>query len=374
MGSGMSNITDYLTWRGDISLACMPFNDADNLVLSLLAYILFENIMTKDEKLTVKQAATILNGRPNDFGVMKSDNVRLLSKMADGARFQNAAICHCVSEIDTNEEKQFAAITILLDDGTCFVAYRGTDNTLIGWKEDFNLSFISPVPAQTASARYLTGVAGQTAGPLRIGGHSKGGNLAIYAASQCSQHIQDRVVAVYSNDGPGLDDATFTSDGYMRIRDRFYSFVPQSSIIGMLLQHQENYAVVISHAIGLFQHNPYTWQVNRDGFEIIGAIRPGSRYMDATLKNWLSSVSMDERMIFVDTLFTVLSSTNATTLQGLTAGWWKNAYVMLMKVKDIDSQTRKIIIGVLVELVKAAMGIRSNISPTALLPVEIDPH
>ena len=374
MGSGMSNITDYLTWRGDISLACMPFNDADNLVLSLLAYILFENIMTKDEKLTVKQAATILNGRPNDFGVMKSDNVRLLSKMADGARFQNAAICHCVSEIDTNEEKQFAAITILLDDGTCFVAYRGTDNTLIGWKEDFNLSFISPVPAQTASVRYLTGVAGQTARPLRIGGHSKGGNLAIYAASQCSQHIQDRVVAVYSNDGPGLDDATFTSDGYMRIRDRFYSFVPQSSIIGMLLQHQENYAVVISHAIGLFQHNPYTWQVNRDGFEIIGAIRPGSRYMDATLKNWLSSVSMDERMIFVDTLFTVLSSTNATTLQGLTMGWWKNAYVMLMKVKDIDSQTRKIIIGVLVELVKAAMGIRSNISPTALLPVEIDPH
>ena len=374
MGSGMSNITDYLTWRGDISLACMPFNDADNLVLSLLAYILLENIMTKDEKLTVKQAATILNGRPNDFGVMKSDNVRLLSKMADGARFQNAAICHCVSEIDTNEEKQFAAITILLDDGTCFVAYRGTDNTLIGWKEDFNLSFISPVPAQTASVRYLTDVAGQTAGPLRIGGHSKGGNLAIYAASQCSQHIQDRVVAVYSNDGPGLDVATFTSDGYMRIRDRFYSFVPQSSIIGMLLQHQENYAVVISHAIGLFQHNPYTWQVNRDGFEIIGAIRPGSRYMDATLKNWLSSVSMDERMIFVDTLFTVLSSTNATTLQGLTAGWWKNAYVMLMKVKDIDSQTRKIIIGVLVELVKAAMGIRSNISPTALLPVEIDPH
>ena len=374
MGSEMSNITDYLTWRGDISLACMPFNDADNLVLSLLAYILFENIMTKDEKLTVKQAATILNGRPNDFGVMKSDNVRLLSKMADGARFQNAAICHCVSEIDTNEEKQFAAITILLDDGTCFVAYRGTDNTLIGWKEDFNLSFISPVPAQTASVRYLTGVAGQTAGPLRIGGHSKGGNLAIYAASQCSQHIQDRVVAVYSNDGPGLDDATFTSDGYMRIRDRFYSFVPQSSIIGMLLQHQENYAVVISHAIGLFQHNPYTWQVNRDGFEIIGAIRPGSRYMDATLKNWLSSVSMDERMIFVDTLFTILSSTNATTLQGLTMGWWKNAYVMLMKVKDIDSQTRKIIIGVLVELVKAAMGIRSNISPTALLPVEIDPH
>ena len=374
MGSDMSNITDYLTWRGDISLACMPFNDADNLVLSLLAYILFENIMTKDEKLTVKQAATILNRRPNDFGVMKSDNVRLLSKMADGARFQNAAICHCVSESDTNEEKQFAAITILLDDGTCFVAYRGTDNTLIGWKEDFNLSFISPVPAQTASVRYLTGVAGQTAGPLRIGGHSKGGNLAIYAASQCSQHIQDRVVAVYSNDGPGLDVATFTSDGYMRIRDRFYSFVPQSSIIGMLLQHQENYAVVISHAIGLFQHNPYTWQVNRDGFEIIGAIRPGSRYMDATLKNWLSSVSMDERMIFVDTLFTILSSTNATTLQGLTAGWWKNAYVMLMKVKDIDSQTRKIIIGVLVELVKAAMGIRSNISPTALLPVEIDPH
>jgi len=370
----MSNIIDYLTWRGDITLACMPFNAADNLVLSLLAYILFENVMSKEDKLTVKQAASELIGRPNDFGVMKSDNIRLLSDLASGARFQNATICHCVSEIDTNEEKQFAAITICVDDGSCFVAYRGTDNTLIGWKEDFNLSFISPVPAQTASVRYLTDVAGQTAGSIRIGGHSKGGNLAIYAASQCSQHIQDRVIAIYSNDGPGLDDATFTSEGYMRIKDRFHSFVPQSSIIGMLLQHQENYAVVKSHAVGLFQHHPYTWQVSRDGFEIIDAIRPGSRYVDATLKNWLFSVSMDKRMIFVDTLYAVLSATNATTLQGLTVRWWKNAYLMLMTVKNIDSQTRKLIIGVLVELVKAAVGSRTNTSPPVLMPGDTSPQ
>lgn len=370
----VSNIIDYLTWRGDIPLAYTPFNAADNLVLSLLAYILFENIMSKDDKLTVKQAASVLSGKPNDFGVMKSDNKRLLSALARGARFQNATICHCASEVDTNEEKQFAAITILMEDGSCFVAYRGTDNTLIGWKEDFNLSFISPVPAQTASVRYLSDVAGQTVGPIRVGGHSKGGNLAIYAASQCSQAIQDRIEAIYSNDGPGLDDATFTSEGYTRIKDRFHSFVPQSSIIGMLLQHQENYAVVISHAIGLFQHHPYTWQVNREGFEIIDAIRPGSRYVDATLKNWLSSVSIDKRMVFVDTLYTVLSATNATTLQGLTVGWWKNAYVMLMKVKNIDSQTRKLIFGVLVELVKAAVGSRTNISPQVLLPIDSNPQ
>ena len=156
----------------------------------------------------------------------------------------------------------------------------------------------------------------------------------------------------------------------MRIKDRFHSFVPQSSIIGMLLQHQENYAVVISHAIGLFQHHPYTWQVNREGFEIIDAIRPASRYVDATLKNWLTSISIDKRMVFVDTLYTVLSATNATTLQGLTVRWWKNAYVMLMKVKNIDSQTRKLIFGVLVELVRAAVGSRTNTSPRVLLPID----
>ena len=359
----MSNIIDYLTWRGDIPLSCMPFNAADNLVLSLLAYILFENVMSKDDKLTVRQAAIKLSWRSNDFGVMKSDNMRLLRELSSGTRFGDAMICHCVNEIDTSEEKQFAAITICLDDGTCFIAYRGTDNTLIGWKEDFNLSFISPVPAQTASVRYLRDVAEQTAGAFRIGGHSKGGTLALYAASQCGPLIQDRIIAIYGNDGPGLDDATFMSEGYARIKDRFFSFVPQSSIIGMLLQHQENYAVVISHAIGLFQHNPYTWQVNRAGFDIVDAIRPGSRYVDTTLKNWLSSVSVDKRMVFVDTLYAVLSATNATTLQELTVQWWKNAYVMLMKIKGIDSQTRKLIIGVLIELVKAAVGSRTSVTP-----------
>lgn len=362
----MSNVIDYLTWRGDISLACVPFNAVDNLALSLLAYILFENVMSKNDRLTVKQAALELSGRPNDFGVMKNDHIRLLSELAGGARFQNAEISHCVSEIDPNEEKQFAAITIHLDDGSCFVAFRGTDNTLIGWKEDFNLSFISPVPAQTASVQYLTDVAMQTTGAIRVGGHSKGGNLAIYAASQCSRLIQDRIVSIFSNDGPGLDDATFGSDGYTRMKDRFHSFVPQSSVIGMLLQHQENYAVVTSHAIGLFQHHPYTWQVNRSGFEMLDAIRPGSRYVNATLKNWLSSVSIEKRMIFVDTLYTVLSATNATTLEGLTAGWWKHAYAMLMKAKNIDSQTRKIIIDVLIELVKAAVGSNTNLPPQAL--------
>lgn len=367
MSNGMSNIINYLTWRGDIPLAWVPFNVADNLALSLLAYILFENVMSKDDKLTVRQAAIELRERSNDFGVMKSDNKRLLRELSSGARFGDAMICHCVNEIDANEEKQFAAITIYLDDGTCFIAYRGTDNTLIGWKEDFNLSFISPVPAQAASVRYLRDVAEQTTGAIRIGGHSKGGNLAIYAASQCDHAIQDRIIAVYSNDGPGLDDSTFMSEGYARIKDRFFSFVPQSSIIGMLLQHQENYTVVNSHAIGLFQHHPYTWQVNRAGFEIVDAIRPESRYVDTTLKNWLSSVSVDKRMVFVDTLYTVLSATNATTLQGLTLRWWKNAYVMLTSIKNIDSQTRKLIISVLVELVKAAVRSRTSISPQVFL-------
>lgn len=370
----MSNIIDYLTWRGDIPLASMPFNAADNLVLSLLAYIQFENVISKDDKLTVRQAAIKLSGRSNDFGVMRSDNARLLRELTSGTRFGDAMICHCVNEIDASEEKQFAAITICLDDGTCFIAYRGTDNTLIGWKEDFNLSFISPVPAQTASMRYLRDVAGLTAGAIRIGGHSKGGNLAIYAASQCGPTIQDRIIAVYSNDGPGLDDANFMSEGYARIKDRFSSFVPQSSIIGMLLQHQENYAVVTSHAIGLFQHHPYTWQVSRTGFEIVDAIRPGSRYVDATLKSWLSSVSVDKRMAFVDTLYAILSSTNATTVQGLTVKWWKNALVMLKSTKNIDAQTRKLIISVLVELVKAAVGSRTSVTPQVLQSNDTSPQ
>jgi hypothetical protein len=249
----------------------------------------------------------------------------------------------CLYRHDTDElqEKQFAAMTFLLSDGTAFLAFRGTDNTIVGWKEDFNLSFTCPVPAQADALQYLLEASERFSMPMRLGGHSKGGNLAVYAAANAPVEIQNRLLCVYSNDGPGMNEANFSSEGYMRINSRLRSIVPQSSVVGMLLQHPEDYMVVKSSAFGILQHNPFTWQVERRGFEVIDALRPGSRYLDIVLKSWLGNMSMEERMTLVDAMFSALSATRAATVEDLGDGILRNAGAMLKSVKRLDSATRK---------------------------------
>lgn len=351
----MPNILDYLTWRGDVSLCCKPFNAVDNLVLSEFAYLLLEHVPSHEETLSIRELNEMLRDHPSAFGAMEKDNRRLLEKMAEGERFSTTTICLYRHETDLALEKQFAAVTLLLKDDTAFVAYRGTDNTLVGWKEDFNLSFTSAVPAQIAAVQYLCNVSLQIPHALRVGGHSKGGNLAVFAAANCPEEVSGRIVEVYSNDGPGMDEAVFQSAGYARIANKIHSILPQSSIIGMLLQHQETYMVINSNAFGIFQHNPFSWQVTHNGFEVIEALRPGSIYMDIVLKKWLEGISVEERMTFIDTLFTVLTASRATTVNNLTEGVIRNAFSMLAAVKNIDTKTRRCMAQVVKALFKTAL-------------------
>lgn len=338
----MANIIDYLTWRGDVPLAGVPFGDVDNLILSEFSYLLLEHALPADGEMTVRELNEALRDCPEAFGYIERENNRImLGLMAEGDRFAQAKVCLYRHETDTVREKQFAAVTLLLGDGTAFVSFRGTDNTIVGWKEDFNLSFACPVPAQADALCYLEEAARRFSIPIRVGGHSKGGNLAVYAAANASPAVQSRLISVYSNDGPGMDEATFSSEGYARIVGRLRSIVPQSSVIGILLQHPEDYMVVRSSAFGIFQHNPFSWQVLRGGFEVIEALQPGSRNLDRVMKTWLGSMGQEERMTMVDTMFSVLNATKAATVENLGDGILRNASAMLAAVKSLDAATRR---------------------------------
>ena len=298
--------------------------------------------MAEDDEITVRDLQQKLCDRPDAFFYIERESNRtMLRQMAEGERFSNAKVLMYRHETDLEKEKQFAAVTLLLPDGTAFVAYRGTDNTLVGWKEDFNLSFACPVPAQISALEYLLEVAQKYPLPLRVGGHSKGGNLAVYAAACAPAAIQDRIIHVYSNDGPGMDEATFQSDSYARISQKLRSIVPQSSVIGILLQHPEDYMVVKSNAFGIFQHSPFSWQVLRAGFEIIEDLQPGSKHLDIVMKTWLKGMTTDERMTVVDTMFSVLSATKAATVENLGDGILRNASAMMGAIKNLDIATRR---------------------------------
>jgi hypothetical protein len=366
----MANIFDYITWRGDLSFQQSPFNPVDNIILTHLSYLPFDGIVPGPEDDTVisiaeaaEKTSAILKNKPEAFAniLVFKDDLALLAAMGSCGRYQRLGLQAYVNQIDpaqgaliAAQEKQFSAITILTGDGNSLIAYRGTDNTLVGWKEDFNMSFSAAVPAQLEAVAYLEKMAKQIRGPLRLGGHSKGGNLAVYAASFCSKRTRRRIGAIYSNDAPGFNRAVIASAGYQAIREKINAFIPQSSVIGMLFEHEDDYTVVKSTQTGLMQHDVYSWEVTHNDVVALDTVTQGSRFINRTIKDWIGGLNREQLRCFTETLFDILSSTEAKSLPELTAGWVRNAGRMIQTYNNIDDATRDIVFQTISSLFKAA--------------------
>lgn len=313
----MGSILDYLYWRGDLSLAQVPFGPVDGLILSVLSYIRLDGLVPAGPEgaVPLRRAAEdcLSSPRPGRF---RGENDRLLLRaLAEAPRFAPLGLCCCTSRFVPREETQFAALTVLLGDGSACLAFRGTDGTLVGWKEDFNLSFLDVVPAQLEAAEYVRDFAALFPGPLRLAGHSKGGNLAAAGAALSAPKVRDRIASVWSFDGPGLNAYLLSRPGYPELLTRMRSFVPKSSVVGLLLAHEEPCTVVDSAQHGLFQHDPYSWQVQGPDFVRLEEVDAGSRHIDRTLKNWLAGLTDSQRERVADTLYELLSNRDARTVK-----------------------------------------------------------
>ena len=307
----MSDMFDYLNWRGDIRFSQMALNPVDALIFSTLSYIRFHDVVSTqtDCELSLREAADQLLAMEDAATRPRTPkDLPLLRAAADTERFGSTRLCFYRDVFIPEEETQFAAMTFRMDDGTAFLAFRGTDNTLVGWKEDFNMSFQESIPAQQLALKYLQEFAARTRGPIWMGGHSKGGNLAVYAAAKSDRFTQSRIIAVHNQDGPGFSDAMMKDPGYQRIIPKIRSFVPQSSVIGMLLEHEEPYTIIRSNQIGVMQHDPYSWEVKGPGFQLVEELTEDSRFLDRTFKNWLAGMSNEERSDFFDTVFSLLAT------------------------------------------------------------------
>ena len=335
----MTNIMDYLAWRGDIALDYSPFGNLDSLALALLSYLNYPQ-----EPTLIRDLALHVPAVDKAQFAFVHETRALLSAAAMTERFAGIRMHHPVAVTDHDRDMQFAAVTFDLPDGTHYVAFRGTDSTIVGWREDFNMAFESPVPAQTAAVKYLTEAAERTDGPLLLGGHSKGGNLAVYAAAHADPMLQSRIRLVYSFDGPGLDDATMASDGYARIARRIRSFVPQQSVVGLLLTYHPEYTVVKSNGIGLLQHDSFTWQVLGTDFIAVTEVDVSSQLVDQTVHAWLSKVSPEQRRLFVNTIFDLLEATGANTVKELLKDAPGHVPAILKALQKVDFETARMII------------------------------
>lgn len=306
-----TNMLDYARAYGQDSLTERAFCPLDNLILSQLSYL--DYAPAKDR---LPCALQELIGCV-DFGVMAEDNEALFLAAANSRRFSKSIVCNYVNAFSQAQTQQFAAVSFLLEDGSAFVSYRGTDSTLVGWKEDFMLSFTTPVPAQTRAVEYLNDFGRVFNCPLRVGGHSKGGNLAIYASIFCDRALQDRILQIYSNDGPGFEPKILALEEYRRIKERISCILPVSSAVGVLMESDSRRTVVDSTGFGLFQHNPYTWVTNGCAFVEKPSTGFASSFVSQSQKDWFRCLSEEKRRYYTDTLFDILSAGNPRTLKDI---------------------------------------------------------
>lgn len=340
----MANLLDYLVWRGDLSFRAAPFCDVDNLILCALSYIGYTDAAAWDsgESLPLSQAAQWFESQSVERQHIRSHlDPELLRLAGSSARFGSVRLCRFFEKFRPEEELQFCAMTFLLDDETAFVAYRGTDSTLVGWKEDFNMSFKPLVPAQAEAAAYLNSLEALPQKRLLVGGHSKGGNLAIYASASCSAQMQSRIAAVYSNDGPGFVPEFLQTPQYLAIRDRILLLVPQSSIIGRMLKLDAKCRVVHSMESGLDQHDPYTWELSGPDFVSEEQVDAASLVIDRTLKGWLELMTPEEREEFVNQMYLAFRSTNVSTLREFSEEKARNSALLFRALREAPQSTRR---------------------------------
>lgn len=353
----MGNIITYVRQCGHMAFDELGFNAVDSLIFSQLAYLDFSCCAAAKIPFSMTiaglRAAGLNPACPaNEMGYDRC--LELFEAMEQSRRFGGVGVDGYVSEIDPAEEKQFSAVTFRLSPRLHYIAYRGTDSTVVGWKEDLNMSYRADVPAQRAAVEYFEAAASRMRSHYILGGHSKGGNLAVYAAAHAQEKFQRDVALIYDHDGPGFLEEVLQRQGFSRIERRIYKSVPESAVVGLLLEEHEKYTVVASDAAGLMQHDPFSWRVEGAEFVTLPETDLFSRATDRTVSRWLSENDEATRKAFVDALFSIIGATGARTIPELTENPAKNALPAAAAVRDMAPSLRRLVTEALRGLLRAS--------------------
>lgn len=320
----MANMFDYLKWRGDISFDQVPLNKIDALILAQLSYTNVEGLVSSDfsNPISLEKLSKIYSESPdyesnrNTIYYRKKRTSELLISAGNCKRFSEVRVCGFKQIIDEEKQEQFAAMVFLMQN-TAVVAFVGTDDTLVGWKEDFILSFSPHIPSHKDGLDYFEKAAAFFKENLVIVGHSKGGNIAVNTAVNCNKEYQDRITNIYNFDGPGFDKAFFQKKSFKNIEDRLISVYPAYSIVGMIFHHQKNFEITKSAGVALNQHKAHLWEICGADFVHEMDFTPQSRIFHESLNDWTEQVTPEQRAVLSNNLFEILDASGAKTVTEL---------------------------------------------------------
>ena len=353
----MGNIMDYISWRGDLSFEQSQFNEVDNLILACFSYVNLDGIpaVTKQKGIGLKKLTEEFM-KLHTMKELEADKsfIRLapfmMMEMAKSVRFGKCVVRNYVNDIVTEAEQQFAAMEIVLEDGTSYVSFRGTDDTIIGWKEDFNLS-TGVVPAQKRAIEYLQKISEHTDGMLRVGGHSKGGNLAIYGSVMCKS-AHEKILEIYSNDGPGFSREFQELPEMKEMMPKIIRIIPKYSIIGTLLEHEKEPVIVASSSKGLLQHDGFSWEVQGPALVRRDSLNKTALRFIEILHKWIDGMDTEQKRLLIEDLFATLQASGYENLSEVQSGGLKSLAAMVKRVEKFAPESR----GMMQELLTAICG------------------
>ena len=348
----MKNMLDYIKEFGHVSFEERAFSEIDALVLTELEYLPLEKVVPSDENgenfVTVKEIAEYMQEHKQELFdenpmMITQERHEVSQVIADAPRFQSLKFFGVVSEWDKDTTKQFAAVTVEVEPSVRLVIFRGTDDTLIGWKEDFLMTYSPLVAAQTDAKEYLAKQASLWDGDLMISGHSKGGNLAIYAAATQVEDVQLRIVDIFCFDSPGLYRSVLETKGYQNIVPLAMRYIPQDSLVGLMLESEVPYVIVKSNATGAMQHSAMTWGIEDGQFIKMEKLTKNSQLNDQTFKKWTESVSDEELELFWNVFFELLFSVGIDTVNDLYGEFMHYVQEFLKAAGNMDEEKRELL-------------------------------
>ena len=348
----MKNMLDYIKEFGHVSFEERAFSEIDALVLTELEYLPLEKVVPSDENgenfVTVKEIAEYMQEHKQELFdenpmMITQERHEVSQVIADAPRFQSLKFFGVVSVWDKDTTKQFAAVTVEVEPSVRLVIFRGTDETLIGWKEDFLMTYSPLVAAQTDAKEYLAKQASLWDGDLMVSGHSKGGNLAIYAAATQVEDVQLRIVDIFCFDSPGLYRSVLETKGYQNIVPLAMRYIPQDALVGLMLESEVPYVIVKSNATGAMQHSAMTWEIEDGQFIKMEKLTKNSQLNDQTFKKWTESVSDEELELFWNVFFELLFNAGIDTVNDLYGQFMHYVQEFLKAAGEMDEEKRELL-------------------------------
>lgn len=339
----MNNILSYVASFGNTLFSTRPLNALDAMVFSQLVHLPLEVAGADCRAVLISDLPALLSqvAPRTKAEFMLPYYLELMQACATSRRYASTTLSDFVNEVEPENNKQFSAMRAFLPRGHQLIAFRGTDLSLAGWEEDFRISFESPVPAQRRAVSYVSAIAEKTPGPLTFSGHSKGGNLAVYAAAFCGEEVQARLHRVFSFDAPGQTEGVLKTQEYGRIRGRIRAFLPERSFVGLLLSQTRPFTVVACDIPGLMQHNPFNWQVSGGAFVKRPSLSAGSQFWDKALNTWLLAMTKQDREKLTRAIFDVLQAPGEEGFDGLSEGFLSNLMIMWKAAAQLPRDLRR---------------------------------